>query len=262
MSYESILVARDGFVGQLTLNRPAKLNAFAGRMRDEILEGLCELDDPEIRVVVITGAGRGFCSGADISYLSELLDAQDEKNFTRLLDAGKRVVTKIREMTAPVIAAVNGPAAGGGLNLALGCDIRIASDKATFGQTFTRIGLAPDWGGVHFLPRLVGEAKAIELMMTGEMIDASEALRIGLVNRVVPHDDFLGETRKLVEILASRPPKSLAAIKAGVYASHSRTLEENLDFEVTAQLDCFASKDAREGVLSFFEKRAPQFHGK
>src|SRR6185436_15947260 len=136
---------------RLTLNRPDKLNAFAGRMRDEIFEGLCALDDPGIRVVVVTGAGRGFCSGADVKYLSELLAAHDATSFEQLLDAGRRVVTKIRDMAAPVVASVNGAAAGGGLNLALACDLRIASDRATFGQTFTRIGLAPDWGGVHFL---------------------------------------------------------------------------------------------------------------
>src|SRR6185369_15632335 len=137
-------------------------------------------------------------------------------------------------------------AAGGGLNLALACDIRNASETATFGQTFTRIGLAPDWGGVHFLPRLVGEAKVIELMMTGAMLPADEALRIGLVNRVVPAADLAAETDKLAELLAARPPISLQAIKRGVYASERMSLAEALDFETEAQLRCFASDDARE----------------
>lgn len=261
VTYEHILVRRDGPIGRLTLNRPDKLNAFAGRMRDEVAEGLRELDAPDIRVVVVTGAGRGFCSGADIGYLSELLDAHDTENFTKLLDAGRSVVTQIRAMAAPVIAAVNGPAAGGGCNLALGCDVRIASDRATFGQTFTRIGLAPDWGGIHFLPRLVGEAKAMELMMTGSMIDAHEALRIGLVNRVVPHAALAEEVDELATILAARPPLSLRAIKQGVYASGGRSFDENLDAEIASQLDCFASHDAREGVASFLEKRSPNFEG-
>lgn len=261
MAYEHILVERTGAIGRLTLNRPDKLNAFAGRMRDEIFEGLEELDDPAVRVVVVTGAGRGFCSGADVKYLSELLDREDAASFEKLLDAGRNVVTKIRAMVAPVIASVNGPAAGGGLNLALACDIRIASDKATFGQTFGRIGLAPDWGGLHFLPRLVGEAKAIELMMTAEMIDAEEALRIGLVNRVVAHDALAEETDKLAELVASRPPLSIRAIKRGVYESETRSLDETLDFETASQLDCFASADAREGVSAFFEKRKPEFKG-
>jgi 2-(1,2-epoxy-1,2-dihydrophenyl)acetyl-CoA isomerase len=261
MPYEHVIVERTGAVGRLTLNRPDKLNAFAGRMRDEIYEALCELDAPEVRVVVVTGAGRGFCSGADVRYLSELLAARDAASFEKLLDAGRNVVTKIREMPAPVVASVNGPAAGGGLNLALACDIRIASDRASFGQTFTRIGLAPDWGGLHFLPRLVGEAKAIELMMTGEIVGAAEALRLGLVNRVVPHDELEAETARLVDTLAARPPASLRAIKAGVYASGTRTLADTLDAEVAAQLECFATDDAREGVAAFFEKREPRFGG-
>ena len=262
MAYEHILVERTGRVGRLTLNRPDKLNAFAGRMRDEIFEGLAELDDPGVRVVVVTGAGRGFCSGADVGYLKELLAENDAASFEKLLDAGRRVVTRIREMSAPVIASVNGPAAGGGLNLALACDVRIASDAATFGQTFTRIGLAPDWGGVHFLPRLVGEAKAIELLMTGAMLTADEALRVGLVNRVVPAADLAAETDKLAELLAARPPISLQAIKRGVYASERMSLADALDFETEAQLRCFASEDAREGVDAFFAKRAPEFKGK
>lgn len=262
MPYEHVIVERDGPIGRLTLNRPDKLNAFAGRMRDEIFEGLAELDAPELRAVVVTGAGRGFCSGADVRYLAELLERRDAEAFGKLLDAGRRVVTKIREMAAPVIAAVNGPAAGGGLNLALACDIRIASETATFGQTFTRIGLAPDWGGLHFLPRLVGEAKAIELMMTGEIVGAAEALRIGLVNRVAPADRLVDEVDALARLLASRPPGSLRAIKQGVYASATRTLGETLEYEVESQLKCFETDDAREGVAAFFEKRPAEFKGR
>ncbi len=261
MAYECVIVETNGPVGRLTLNRPEKLNAFAGPMRDEIFDALAELDRPDVRVVVITGAGRGFCSGADINYLKELLAANDTDNFAKLLDAGRRVVTRIREMSAPVIASVNGPAAGGGLNLALACDIRIASETATFGQTFTRIGLAPDWGGLHFLPRLVGESRAIELMMTGDVIGAHDALRIGLVNRVVPLHELAEETEKLATLLASRSPRSMRAIKQGVYASGTRTLAESIDAENSFQLECFASDDAREGVAAFFEKRPPQFRG-
>jgi 2-(1,2-epoxy-1,2-dihydrophenyl)acetyl-CoA isomerase len=261
VAYEHVIVERIGPVGRLTLNRPEKLNAFAGRMRDEIFDALAELDAPDVRVVVVTGAGRGFCSGADVRYLAELLDAGDTASFEKLLDAGRRVVTKIREMAVPVVASINGPAAGGGLNLALACDLRIASDRATFGQTFSRIGLAPDWGGLHFLPRLVGEAKAIELMMTGEIVGADDALRIGLVNRVVPHDTLAAETEKLADLLASRPPASLRTIKRGVYESGGWSLSDALDFETTSQLECFATDDAREGVAAFFEKRAPRFTG-
>jgi 2-(1,2-epoxy-1,2-dihydrophenyl)acetyl-CoA isomerase len=262
MAYEHILLSAEGGIATLTLNRPDKLNAFAGRMRDEIFEGLEDLGAyPSLRVIVITGAGRGFCSGADVGYLRELLDRGDAETFEKLLDAGRRVVTAIRELPIPVIASVNGAAAGGGLNLALACDIRIASDRATFGQTFTRIGLAPDWGGLHFLPRLVGEAKALELMMTGEMIGAEEALRIGLVNAVVPADELAAETGRLAAAIAAKPPVSLRAIKRGVYASSVRSLAETLAFEAASQLECFGSADAREGVAAFFEKRHPRFSG-
>jgi 2-(1,2-epoxy-1,2-dihydrophenyl)acetyl-CoA isomerase len=262
MSYEHILVSREDAVGRLILNRPEKLNAFAGRMRDEIAEGLGELaEDRSVRVIVITGAGRGFCSGADVTFLAQLLDANAVTTFESLLDAGREVVSLIRAIAVPVIASVNGAAAGGGLNLALSCDIRLASDRASFGQTFSRIGLAPDWGGIHFLPRLVGEAHAIELMMTGRMIGAEEALRIGLVNRVVPHDELAAETARLARELAAKPPASLRAIKEGIYASLDRSLSENLAFETEAQLLCFASADAREGVRAFFEKRTPEFKG-
>jgi enoyl-CoA hydratase/carnithine racemase len=262
MAYEHILVSRTATVGRLTLNRPEKLNAFAGRMRDEILDGITELaSERSVRAIVVTGAGRGFCSGADVSFLRDLLDANDSVTFESLLEAGRNVVSLIRSVDVPVIASVNGAAAGGGLNLALACDVRIASARATFGQTFARIGLAPDWGGIHFLPRLVGESKAIELMMLGGMIDAEEARRIGLVNTVVSHEDLEGETERLATALASKPPESIRAIKRGVYASLDRSLDENLAFETEAQLRCFASGDAREGVRAFFEKRAPVFKG-
>jgi 2-(1,2-epoxy-1,2-dihydrophenyl)acetyl-CoA isomerase len=262
MSYEHILVSRTASVGRLTLNRPDKLNAFAGTMRDEILLGMQELaSDASVRAIVVTGAGRGFCSGADVSFLRDLLDANDVTTFSTLLDAGAKVVSLVRSLDIPVIASVNGAAAGGGLNLALACDVRIASERATFGQTFARIGLAPDWGGIHFLPRLIGEAKAIELMMVGGMIDSAEALRIGLVNRVVSHEDLEGETERFATALASKPLESIRAIKHGVYASLDRSLGENLSFESNAQLRCFASNDAREGVRAFFEKRTPEFKG-
>jgi enoyl-CoA hydratase/carnithine racemase len=262
MPYEHILLSRSRSVGRLTFNRPEKLNAFAGTMRDEIYEGLRDLaGDATIRVIVVTGAGRGFCSGADVGFLAELLARNDGDTFATLLDAGRKVVSLIRSMDIPVVASINGAAAGGGLNLALACDLRIASERATFGQTFTRIGLAPDWGGIHFLPRLVGESKAIELMMGGGMIDAPEALRIGLVNRVVDHERLEAETERLVDDLAAKPPASLRAIKHGVYASLDRTLDQNLDFETATQQTCFESLDAREGVRAFFEKRAPLFKG-
>ena len=181
MSYEHILIDVVDGVGTITLNRPDKLNSFAGRMRQEIADAVAELSEHQgARVMVITGAGRGFCTGADVRYLKELSDADDMEGLTALVEAGREVVTQIRTAPKPVIASVNGPAAGGGANLALACDIRIASDRASIGQTFVRIGLHPDWGGTYFLPRLVGPAIAAELFFTGDMIPAAEAHRLGI----------------------------------------------------------------------------------
>ncbi len=261
--YEHILVARADGIGTVTINRPDKLNAFAGRMRQDVAAAVRELaSDASVCVLVITGAGRAFCAGADIGYMKDLLERGDTENFTALVEAGRAVVTTIRETPKPVIASVNGPAAGGGANLALACDLRIASDRASIGQTFSRIGLHPDWGGTYFLPRLVGPSRAFELFASGEMVDAQEALRLGLFNRVVPQDRLAAETTTLARTLAAKPPLALALAKKAVYASESGTLSQMLDLELEHQLRCFASRDAREGFAAFLEKRQPSFQGK
>lgn len=249
-------------VGTVTLNRPDKLNAFFGTMRDEIAEALEELGRREdVRVVVVTGRGRAFCSGADVGYLADLLErgAYDEANL--LVTAGRRVIRSIVEMPKPVIAALNGPAAGGGANMALACDLRIASDRAAIGETFNRIGLAPDWGGSWLVPRLVGRARAAELFFLADMIDANEAERVGLVNRVVPHDDLEGVVRDLAMRLAAKPALPLALAKEALRTSLSAGLDEMLDFEVRAQDEAFRSADALEGTRAFIEKREPRFGG-
>jgi 2-(1,2-epoxy-1,2-dihydrophenyl)acetyl-CoA isomerase len=229
-------------------------------MRQEIAAGIKELAAREnVRVIVITGAGRGFCTGADVTYLKQLVDAGDEDGLRELVDAGRTVVTSIREAPQPVIASVNGPAAGGGANLALACDIRLASDRASIGQTFNRIGLHPDWGGTYFLPRLVGPAAAAELMLTGDMIDAAEAFRLGIFNRVYPHDQLAEETDALARKLAAKSRLSLRLTKAAVHMSLSSSMEEMLDYELDAQLRCGFSADGREGLTAFVEKRAPSF---
>ncbi len=262
MSYEHILVSRDGAVGTVTINRPAKLNAFAGQMRQDAATALRELAaDAAIRVVVVTGAGRAFCAGADIDYMKGLLEHDDTEGFTSLVEAGRAVVTAIRETPKPVIASVNGPAAGGGANLALACDIRIASDRASIGQTFTRIGLHPDWGGTYLLPRLVGSSRALELFFSGEMVSAPEALRLGLFSRVVPHERLAAETATLARALAAQPPLALALVKQAVFGERASLAAETLDLELQHQLRCFASRDAREGFAAFLEKRQPSFQG-
>ncbi|MBW3661267.1 MAG: enoyl-CoA hydratase/isomerase family protein [Gemmatimonadetes bacterium] len=257
-----VLVEREGAVGVLRLNRPEKLNAFAGDMRDQIgdaLEALAEESD--VRAILITGEGRGFCAGADIGYLNELVAEENEKDFARLLEAGERVVGTIRSIDQPVIAAINGPAAGGGANLALACDLRIMSEAASIGQTFSRIGLHPDWGGTYFLPRLVGEARALELMWSGRMVGAEEALAIGLVNRVVPAERFREEALAWARQMAARPPIAVARIKHAVHQSRDSSLEQMLEVEMDNQLACFASEDATRGLFAFGNKEKPRFEG-
>ena len=263
MSYKNILLERDGGVGTLTLNRPEKLNAFAGTMRQELADALEELErHEEVRVIVITGAGRGFCAGADVSYMAELAERRDVEAMAALVEAGRRVVTTIRRSEKPVIGSINGVAAGGGANLALACDVRIASDQAKLAQSFNRIGLHPDWGGTYFLPRLVGPAKALELFWTADVLGGEECLRLGLFNRVVPHDQLAAETLALARTLAAKPALSLALSKRAVYQSFDNSLDAMLDYELDAQLRCFESGDATEGISAFIQKRPPSFGSK
>ncbi|MFQ5705262.1 MAG: enoyl-CoA hydratase/isomerase family protein [Gemmatimonadales bacterium] len=263
MSDAHVLTETAAGVGTITLNRPDKLNAFAGQMRQELAETVSAMaDDAAVRVIVITGAGRAFCAGADIGYMKRLLEEDDYEAARALVEAGRSVVTTIRATPKPVIAAINGPAAGGGANMALACDIRIASDRATIGQTFNRIGLHPDWGGTYFLPRLVGPSRALELIFSAEMLDAASALEMGLFNRVVPHDELAGETAALARMLADKPPIALALAKKAIYASDDSSLERMLDIELDHQLQCFKSHDAKEGLQAFLQKRSPHFEGR
>jgi enoyl-CoA hydratase/carnithine racemase len=262
MSYDNINVTEDSGIVTITLNRPDKLNALVGHMRRDLAEALEEAGaERTVRVVVLAAAGRAFCAGGDLDRAAELMHQEDGEEFARLLGAARRVVTAIRHMTKPVVAAINGPAAGAGCNLALACDLRIAATSATFTQSFVKIGFHPDWGGTYFLPRLVAPNKACELFFLGNTIDAQEALRLGLVNWVVPDTDLEAETRKLAERLRDAPPISIAAAKQAVYLSGTQSLEEMLRYEVDAQMRCFESRDGKEGVRAFLEKRDPRFTG-
>ena len=254
--YENIKVAREPGVLTVTLDRPEKLNAFAGRMRRDLAEALeAAAGDQTVRVVVITGAGRAFCAGADVQYMAELMERGDEGEFARLLGAGRRVVTAIREMTKPVVAAVNGPAYGAGFNLALACDLRLAAESATFSESFVNVGLHPDWGGTYFLPRMLPANLACEMFFLGEAIDAARALQLGLVNRVVAEAELMTEARKLAERLRDAPVRSVAAVKQAVYMSDTSNLDRMLQYETESQLQCFASEDARRRVRAFLERR-------
>src|SRR5438876_5245446 len=222
-AYERVLVEINDHIGTLTLNRPDKLNAFDPDACEDLLEALRMLAAADaVRVIVITGAGRAFCAGADLA----VLGTQGEQ----LVRAGKDIALTIRTAPKPVLAAVNGPAAGGGANLALACDYRLASDRASIGQVFHKLGLGPDWGGSYFLPRLVGISKALELVWSARMVPAAEAAQLGMFDRVVPHADLAAETRELAAAWAAMPVAAVRKAKELLYRSESSSL--------TAMLDC------------------------
>lgn len=230
-------------IATITLNRPEKLNALTRPLCDELIAALrATSTDRSVRAVVITGAGRAFCAGADLTMLGTDGDA--------LVRGGKEIALLIRATPQPVIAAVNGAAAGGGANLALACDYRVAADGATIGQVFAKLGLGPDWGGSFFLPRLVGTARALELLWSARMVPAAEAHSLGLFDRLVPADRLETEVRTLALAWASFPPLALRRAKEAIYKSLDATLPEMLDFEVAMQHELFATDEARTRLES------------
>jgi 2-(1,2-epoxy-1,2-dihydrophenyl)acetyl-CoA isomerase len=247
-------------VATITLNRPDKLNAFTGTMREDLLDALrASEEDADVRAVILTGAGRAFCAGGDVESMSGLQKSGDVDSFRKLLDAGRDVILQLATMSKPVIAAINGVAAGAGCNLALACDYRIAAQNAKLSESFVKIGLHPDWGGTWLLPRLVGRSKAMEILMTGRMVDANEALSIGMIDRIA--GDAVAEAEQFARTLAAAPPIALAGIKRALLASESNDLHAQIDLESDHQLACFRSKDATEGMAAFFEKRGASFRG-
>ncbi len=260
MSEQPILVERDGAVGWVRINRPERLNAFVKPMREELDAGLAELEgDDEVHCVILTGVGRAFSTGGDVAAMAELLRTEDDAGFEALVRAGASVIQRIDGMSKPVIAAVNGPAAGAGACLALACDLRIASETASIGFSFARLGLHPDWGGSYFLPRLVGPALAAELIFTGGMIGAERAERLGLFNRVVPPAELEPTARGVAGQIAAAPRAVIAAARRSLRRSLGTSLPDALDGEVEAQLAAFESPDFREGITAFIEKRSPRF---
>jgi 2-(1,2-epoxy-1,2-dihydrophenyl)acetyl-CoA isomerase len=261
MNGDRILVETDGHIGWLRINRPERLNAFVGTMREDILSALRELErDGDVRCVIITGVGRAFSTGGDIAVMKELLDTGDRAHFEHLVRTGAEIVKQIETMTKPVIAAINGVAAGAGACLALASDLRIAGENASMGLTFLRVGLHPDWGGSYFLPRLIGPALAAELIYTGGMVSAERGERIGLFNRVVPAAELEGAARGFAGEIASAPAGVLADAKRTLRRSLSADLHEVLELEIDAQLRAFDSPEATEGIGAFLNKRAPRFN--
>ena len=250
-----VLVKVEDGVCWISLNRPSKLNSIVPEMLDLIGEALDRAEtDPSIRCVVITGVGdRAFCAGADVSFLSGLSSSEAEYLHEGLMTfSGDR-------LPKPVVAAVNGYALGGGCELAAACDFRIASEKARFGQPEINLGLVPGWGGTQLLPRLIGVAKAKEMTMTGAMLSAEEALRAGLVNRVVAADRFEEEVKAFAATLVKGPPLALA--KAKRLVNMSLAMKAGLDAEAEAFGRLFSTGDFKEGVAAFKEKRKPEFKG-
>jgi enoyl-CoA hydratase/carnithine racemase len=258
-----LLESREAAVLTLTMNRPDKLNALSVDLTTSLLDAFHRAAaDPELRVIVLTGAGRAFCAGGDLALIADARRRNAGQELESLLRGGSQLALAICDTPVPVLAAVNGPAAGAGMNVALACDIRIASENAAFGQNFAKVGLFPDFGGTYFLPRLVGPARAAEMFYTGDMISAAEAERIGVVNHVVPHDRLAAEARELAGKLAAAPPIAARAVKRVLFGSDRAALECALEMEVQQQVKCFLSEDCTEGLRAFFEKRAPQFTGR
>ncbi len=258
-----ILEEKHEGIATVVLNRPERLNALNNELAMALNDALSRIAvDQSVRVVVITGAGRAFCAGGDLGALGNSRQCGTIKEVEPLLRAGMQMVLKMRTMPQPVIAAVNGAAAGAGLNIALAADIRIAAEEATFGQTFSKVGLFPDYGGTYFLPQLVGRAKAAELFYTGDIIDAKSALAIGLVNQVVPGAQLEAEVKALAKKIARGPALAIRAVKRALFASGEEELAQALDNEVQEQMRCFLSEDCNEGIRAFFEKRPPKFQGK
>lgn len=263
MAYASIIAEAADGVHRITLNRPDRLNSFNDAMHAELREALAAVSaDRDARVLVLTGAGRGFCAGQDLSDRAVApgaappdLGASIERNYRPL-------ILTLRNLPVPVIAAVNGVAAGAGANIALACDIVIATASASFIQAFCKIGLIPDSGGTYWLPRLVGDARAMGLALLGDKLAATQAAEWGLIWRCVPDAGFTAAVDQLVRHLATAPTLSLVKTRQAMHASAGNNLEAQLDLECDIQRDLGRSADYREGVAAFISKRAPEFRGR
>ena len=261
MGYQTLIVERAGAIATITLNRPEARNAIDLTMRQELVAALDEVEADEAgRVLVLTGAGGHFCAGGDVkSMRAQRSTAAEGRARVELLN---RMVQRLVDFPRPTLAMVDGYAVGAGTNLALCCDLVVASDRAKFGELFNKIGLVPDGGGTWLLSRLVGLARAKELIFTGEVFDAAEAARIGLVNRVVPVAELERVTRALAEKIAAGPPGVLRMAKHMVNRAATSDLATALDLEAYSQGLAVASEDHQEGLAAFFDKRPPKFTGR
>ena len=260
MAYENVLLQRDGAVSTVTVNRPQALNALNPATVDELLRCCDEIQrDRAVRCVIVTGAGeKAFVAGADIAAMAAMSPLQG-REFSR---HGHRLMSTLEDLAIPVIAAVNGFALGGGLELALACDVIFASQAAKFGQPEINIGVMPGAGGTQRLTRAIGKGRAMEMILTGKMISADEALRHGLVNKVVPVEYYLEEAKALAKEIASKPPIAVHLAKEAILKAFDTTVEVGLEYERRNFYLLFASEDQKEGMKAFVEKRKAEWRGK
>jgi enoyl-CoA hydratase/carnithine racemase len=246
----------DDGIGRIVLNRPERMNAFTFEMIDAWRAAIeeCRRDDA-VKVVVVTGAGAAFCSGGDIVEMGDRLEQTPEQRKAELFDRIERIPLALEDLDKPVIAAVNGVATGAGMDMALMCDLRYAAQGARFAETYVNVGLVPGAGGAHFLPRLVGVSKALELFWTGDFIDADEAMRIGIVNKVFPDADLVTQVEKIARKIAKAPPLTLRMVKRAIYQGMRNDLRTNLDLISSHYAVITATDRHKEAVRSFIAKR-------
>jgi 2-(1,2-epoxy-1,2-dihydrophenyl)acetyl-CoA isomerase len=264
MAYEQLIVDLDGGVATVRLNYPEKLNALSTTLSGELFDCMTGFrDDASVRAIVLTGEGRGFCVGADLNALQEpYLKGERPKLSGFLRDGYNKLIPLFTDTPKPVVAAINGVAAGAGLSLALACDVRIASDASSYTMAFVKIGLVPDSGASYLLPRTVGMAEALRLSIAGERITATEARRIGLVHDVVPADRCLPAAHELAQQLAALPTTAIGLTKQLFRQAARGTLEDALESEAELQDRAASTDDHIEGVLAFLQKRTPNFTGR
>jgi len=265
MEYTDIIFTKEEHIATVRFNRPEAMNAFGPRMMSEIFAALEDAgNDPEVRVLILAGSGRAFSTGADVKAMAEgqVRESVAQRGQDGAEQIPPNMALALRNMDKPVIAAINGFAVGGGLDLCLACDIRIASDKAKFAEVFIRRGLIPALGGTYFLPRLVGLDKACELIWTGDMVDAQEALKLGLVTKVVPHDELDDAAYDMAAKLAKGPPLAIQAAKRAIYDGLTLNLEQTLQYVLAVVARLSQTEDHKEGARAFVEKREPRFIGK
>lgn len=263
MEFQNILYEVENQVLTITLNRPKVRNALNGDLLQDLQRGLEEAEkDEEVRAIVITGAGDAFSSGGDLTQLARMIEVESPEEYVEQNNPFIETILAIYQLGKPVIAAVNGPAVGGGCEISLSCDLRIASDKAVFAELFVRLGDIPGLGGLFFLPKIVGLGKAYELAYTGQPVGAEEAYRIGLVNHLLPAEKFPGFVRDFAEILAKGPTKAMGFIKKGIQHSLNSDLQSSFECVKGFQKILKDTWDNKEGILAAFEKRRAMFKGK